>query len=144
MNLTIPNLTPEQIGAIQQQIAAGGNTGPLPPSSGEFDFSAIQQAPSNWAAYTFCNDQEWAALTSKYGSQAVNEVKNYYRGPQAMYGILVPGDPNTILREHPAKLPIRYYYFTVPGNVQTEDTGQADAVQEKLSGKKGPTLPIRS
>jgi hypothetical protein len=141
MNLTIYNLTPEQVQSIQQQVS-GMNPGPLPPS-GEFDFSALKAAPSNWAAYTFCNDQEWAALTSKYGNSAVNEVKNYYRGPQAMYGTLNPGNPNTTLREDNAKPPIRYYYFTVPGNVQTEDTGQADGVQEKLSGKKQPTLPIR-
>jgi hypothetical protein len=141
MNLTIYNLSSEQLASIQQQIAGGGT--PNPPPSGDFDFAALKAAPSNWAAYTFCNDQEWAALDAKYGSQAVNEVKNYYRGPQAMYGLLTPGDPNTVLREYPATLPIRYYYFANPGNVQTEDTGQADAVQEKLSGKKQPTLPIR-
>ena len=128
MNLTILNLTAEHTLSIQEQLAGGG--GNVPP-------------PSNWAAYTFCSNDEWGQLTNKYGAQAVNDVKNYYVGPYRMPGLVNPGDPATSLRKTGEKGPCRYYYITVPDQKQVEDTGQADQIQEKLAGKKGPTLPVR-
>jgi hypothetical protein len=141
MNLTILNLTAEQTLSIQEQLAGGG--GNVPPPSGDYDFSAIKSAPSNWAAYTFCSNDEWGQLTNKYGAQAVNDVKNYYVGTYRMPGLVNPGDPATSLRKTGEKGPCRYYYITVPDQKQVEDTGQADQIQEKLAGKKGPTLPVR-
>jgi len=141
MNLTIPNVTPEQAASIQSQLSGGAAPAPAPGGGASLD--ALKAAPSNWAAYTFANAGEWAALDALYGVPAVNDVKNYYRGPQAMYGYPNPGNPNTTLREDNAKPPIRYFYTDNTSKQTVEDTGQADAVQAKLSGRPGPTLPIR-
>ena len=139
MNLTIPNVTSDQLASISSQIA--GTAAP-PPSGNTDDLRAVKAAPSNWAAYTFCNGAEWGALDAAYGTAAVNDVKNYYQGPYRMNGYPNPGDPNTGLRAVGAQPPIRYYYKD--GSTTVEDTGQADEAQKKLAGHGGPTLPIRS
>jgi hypothetical protein len=60
-----------------------------------------------------------------------------------MPGLCNPADPGTQLRAIGEKGPCRYYIMDKAGK-QVEDTGQADDVQEKVAGKRGPVLPIRT
>jgi len=128
------------IAAILAQIA-GGAPPPTTPPDGDA-IAMVRSAPSNWAAYTFCNSAEWAALDAMYGTEAVNNMKNYYQGNYRMPGLPNPGDPNTMLREIGYVGLIRYYVMM--NGTSVEDVGQADAQQVQVCGKPQPKLPCHA